>query len=81
MRTCPECVRILRSYKFGLAQRYRLDRKLASAMASFDLQNFEGLSRSLTEMEAALMFLRGRIERHESKTRHNPIAGPLLLAE
>jgi hypothetical protein len=50
-------------------------------MASFDLQNFEGLSRSLTEMEAALMFLQGRIERHESKTRHNPIAGPLLLAE
>jgi hypothetical protein len=43
----------------------------ASAMASFDVQDFEGLSWPLTEIEAALMFLRGRIERHESKTDHN----------
>jgi len=67
----------LTRHKFGLTRRYRLDRKLASAIGSSDLLNFEELSREMTATEAVLGFLRSQADEHEARMGHNPIDEPL----
>jgi len=68
----------LRSYKYGLTRRHRLNRKLTAALADFDPLNFEEVSRELTRTEANLEFPRGRIGEHLAHTGHNPLTEPAI---
>ena len=78
-RQCRECRRLWKAYRFGLAQKCRLDRNMMAALQWLDLPNFEAFSRALTTTEAILALLRRRLEAHQ--TGHRPCSGPLPAAE
>jgi hypothetical protein len=74
--SCPECVRLWKSLRFGLVRRHRLNGKLAAAVGISDLHNFDALSDELTRTEIGVRYIRTQIEEHGLETGHNPISEP-----
>lgn len=74
--SCPECVRLWKSLRFGLVRQHRLNGKLTAAIGISDLANFDALSDEMTRTEVSIRYIRTQIDDHGLDTGHNPISEP-----